>query len=357
MTSQPTNDPVNPAVDLDLQALTPFLAQRLEAGLAGPLRQRLISGGRSNPTYELTDGHSSWILRRPPFGDLLQSAHDMMRESRVVTALHSSAVPVPTIVATCPDADVLGAPFYVMEKIEGRTFRTHADTALLTPTERAELTTSMVETLVALHEIDPRDVGLEDFGRPDGYMERQLRRWVRQWDLVRTREGNEVAELTQRLERSMPELRFPGIVHGDYKIDNLMVDLHTPSRIKALLDWEMATLGDTLADLGQLICFWDEPGGLHNPITAGATAHPGFSTPAEVVAMYASHRGIEVSEIEWYIIFADLKLAVILEQIHARHVAGHTVGDWFDDIGDMVPMLLERAFASASASSDRRLRG
>lgn len=343
--------------DIDLDRLTRFMEEVGGVSLAGPLSRRLISGGRSNPTYELTDGQRSWILRRPPFGDVLQSAHDMMRESRVVSALRDSTVPVPVVVASCADTDVLGVPFYVMDKIDGITLRTHEDTARLSPAERARLATSMVDTMVALHEIDPDAVGLADFGRPEGYLDRQLRRWVRQWHTVKTRDGSDVDELASRLERALPELRFPGIVHGDFKVDNLMVDRNTPSKVLALLDWEMATLGDTLADLGQLICFWDEPGALHNPITAGAMAHPGFPTADEVVQSYADRRGADVAEIEWYILFADLKLAVILEQIHARHMAGQTVGDGFDDIGEMVPLLLDRAFTRASASNDRRLRG
>ncbi|WP_235739081.1 phosphotransferase family protein [Nocardioides alcanivorans] len=328
---------------LDLRALEHYLVKELPHGPAGPLTARLIAGGRSNPTYDVSDGSRHWILRRPPYGEILQSAHDMSREARVMGALHGSAVPVPMVVAHCQDAEVLGAPFYVMDMLEGRTYRTHEDTGTLSVEQRRALTESMVTTLVALHSIDPADVGLADWGRPEGYLQRQVSRWGRQWHEIKTSERSEVDELVERLTRSMPPLRFPGIVHGDFKIDNLMVDHDDPSRILGLLDWEMSTLGDTLADLGVLISFWDEVGRLHNPITAGATAHEGFPSADEVVALYADRRGIDVDDLEWYIVFADFKIAVILEQIHHRHLQGTTVGDWFDDIGDMVGPLLTRA--------------
>ncbi|HEY1135104.1 MAG TPA: phosphotransferase family protein [Nocardioides sp.] len=349
--------------ELDLDALARYLDAHVDGGLGGPLAARLVAGGRSNPTYELLetpaagDGRS-WILRRPPYGEVVAAAaHDMGREARVIGALAGSAVPVPRVVARCEDAAVIGADFYVMEKVEGRTFRTPADTATLTPAERAGLTDSLVDLLVDLHAVDPAAVGLADFGRPDGYLERQLARWQRQWAKIRTRDLTGFGELAARLERSMPTHGRPGIVHGDYKIDNLMVAPDDATRVVALLDWEMATLGDTLADVGMLLSFWDEEGGIHNPITAGATALPGFPDRRTLLATYAERCGIEVSDVEWYVVFADFKLLVILEQIHARHLQGTTVGSGVDDLGPMVPLLLERALAGAGAATDPRLRG
>lgn len=335
-----------PVVPLDLEALTSYLA-RVGAPLAGPLTADLIAGGRSNPTYGLSDGTSEWILRRPPHGHVLQSAHDMGRETRVVTALSGTLVPVPRVVAHCEDLAVIGAPFYVMDRLIGRTYRSHEDTATLTEVERVGLTRSLVDTLVDLHEVDPEAVGLGDWGRPHGYLERQVARWGRQWESVRTSERAEVPRLLQHLTATMPETRFPGIVHGDYKIDNVMVGLDDPSQVVGVLDWEMSTLGDTLADLGLLVSFWDEVGAFHNPITAGATAHPGFPSASEVVEAYATRRGIDVEGLDWYVVFADFKIAVVLEQIHARHVQGHTVGEGFDDIGAMVGPLLGRALERA----------
>ena len=355
MTSEVATRPVAPAPDLG--RLRRWLDDAVEGGLGGELTWRLIAGGRSNPTYELSDGERSWILRRPPHGHVLPTAHDMGREHRVLSALQGSAVPVPRVLGLCRDRDVIGAEFYVMDRLDGVTLRTQLDTARLTVEQRRALAAGMVETLVALHEIDPDAVGLGDWGRPVGYLERQLKRWRRQWDASQTRPRAEVDEVLLRLGRTLPESPVLGIVHGDFKVDNMMVDNSDPSRIVGVLDWEMSTLGDTLTDLGILCSFWDQAGEFFNPITAGATALPGFPTRGELVATYAAARGVEVADLDWYMVFADFKIAVILEGIHARHLQGHTVGDDFEGIGEMVGPLLDRALDLASTSTVPGLRG
>jgi aminoglycoside phosphotransferase (APT) family kinase protein len=288
---------------------------------------------------------------------VLPTAHDMGREHRVLHALRDTPVPVPRVVGLCEDKNVIGASFYVMDKLDGITLRTQEDTARLTPEQRGRFADAMVDTLVALHEVDPASVGLGDWGRPTGYLERQLNRWRRQWEASATAPRAEVEELLGRLARALPESHNAGIVHGDFKVDNMMVDRQDPTRIIGVLDWEMSTLGDTLTDLGILCSFWDQEGEFYNPITAGATALPGFPTRQAIVLKYADKRGIEVTDIDWYMVFADFKIAVILEGIHARHVQGLTVGEGFEGIGDMVGPLLDRALAIASASSVRELRG
>jgi aminoglycoside phosphotransferase (APT) family kinase protein len=346
-------------------ALDDIAGERVRRWLAGAdprfsgsrLQTRLIAGGRSNPTYELTDGSRSWILRRPPVGHVLPTAHDMSREYRALTALYGTDVPVPRTVGLCEDLDVLGAPFYVMDRIDGVTLRTPEDTGRLTEAQRRDLAEAAVDTLVALHEVDPADVGLADWGRPDGYLERQLKRWQRQWESSATAPRPEVDELHARLIASMPETRFTGIVHGDFKIDNLMVARDDPTVILGLLDWEMSTLGDTLTDLGILCSFWDHEGEFFNPITAGATAMAGFPTRDEIVDAYASARNVDVTDLDWYLVFADFKIAVILEGIHARHLQGHTAGADFDGVGDMVGPLLNRALQRATRSPSPALRG
>lgn len=347
------------------QALDDDAGERVRQWLAaadpqpvGPrLRSRLIAGGRSNPTYELTDGHRSWILRRPPMGHVLPTAHDMGREYRALTALYGTAVPVPRTVGLCTDTELIGAAFYVMDKIDGITLRTPEDTARLTPAQRRSLAQSAVQTLVALHEVDPAGVGLADWGRPEGYLERQLKRWQRQWESSATSPRPEIDELHERLAASMPDTRFPGIVHGDFKIDNLMVGCDDPTRILGLLDWEMSTLGDTLTDLGLLCSFWDQQGEFFNPITAGATAMAGFPTRDEIVDAYAVARSVDVTDLDWYLVFADFKIAVILEGIHARHLQGHTTGADFEGVGEMVGPLLNRALERATRAPSLALRG
>lgn len=332
-----------PEPGLDLARLRDFLNTRLPGGVGATLAAGLIAGGRSNPTYELDDGRGTWILRRPPFGLVLPTAHDMKREYRVLSALSVQGYPVPTPLAYCEDLSIAGCAFYVMEKVDGITLRTPEQAATLTPTQRARLSGTLIRTLADLHRIDAGAAGLADFGRPQGYLNRQLERWKKQWDASRTQPRDSVRLVLEKLGAAIPPLRYPGIVHGDYKVDNLMLDRQDPTRILGVLDWEMSTHGDTLADLGILLSFWDEPGLPFNPITAGTTALDGFPGAADLLERYAACRGIDPPEIDWYIAFADFKIAVILEGIHARHLEGHTRGADFDNVGEMVAPLLARA--------------
>jgi aminoglycoside phosphotransferase (APT) family kinase protein len=335
---------------IDLTALTLYLDGQLEGGVRGTLTASLISGGRSNPTYEIADSRRTWILRRPPLGRVLPSAHNMEREYRVIHALSGTVVPVPKPVLMCSSTNVLGAPFYLMEKIDGQTIRTPEDAAELPVEDRGRLGMAMADTLAALHKVDPAAVGLSDFGRPEGYLDRQLDRWEAQWRASRTKDRPEVDLLLDILRRTVPTTLFSGIVHGDFKIDNVMVANDDGGSVIAVLDWEMATLGDTLADVGILLSFWDEPGRPHNPVTGGLTAVAGFPSRAEVLERYSKQRGIELPETDWYVVFADMKIAVILEGIHARYLGGQTVGAGFEDIEEMVGPLLKRALDLAESA-------
>jgi aminoglycoside phosphotransferase (APT) family kinase protein len=327
---------------VDLTALTTYLRAE-SVPLEGPLTARLISGGRSNLTYVVTDGASRWVLRRPPLGDILNGAHDVAREHRVMAGLASTAVPVPAMVALCRDESVLGVEFYMMDEVVGHVLRTTDMIEPLAPATRAALGNSLVDTLADLHDADFTAAGLGDLGRPDGYLQRQVDRWVRQYGVIRDRELPHVDDVVVALRESMPQSSGASVVHGDYRIDNVMVGLDDPSRIAAVLDWEMATLGDPLADLGMLLMFWDEVGRTFNPITNGLTAFEGFPSRDQVVERYVARRGLQVDNLDWYVVFSQFKLAIILEQMHVRHQTGQTRGDGFQGIGDMPIQLLQTA--------------
>lgn len=305
----------------------------------GPLTGRLIEGGRSNLTYEVTDGATKWVVRRPPLGHVLATAHDMRREHRVISALHATEVPVPRAVLLCEDEEVLGAPFYVMEFVEGTPYRTAEQLAALGPERTRAAVLGLVDTLVELHAVDPASVDLDDFGRPEGFLDRQLRRWGKQLDASRSRELPGIDELHAALGRELPDAQPPSVIHGDYRLDNVL--LGDDDRIRAVLDWEMSTLGDPLTDLGLLVMYSVPLGLPDSPVSTTATA-PGHPDPAELVRRYAGRSGRDVSAVSWYTAFAWFKLAVILEGIHYRYTLGQTVGRGFDRIGELVPVFVER---------------
>ena len=323
------------------------LLDRERPGLVhGPLTGLLIEGGRSNLTYAVSDGTTKWVVRRPPLGHVLATAHDMRREHRVISALHPTAVPVPRPVLLCEDPGneaAPGAPFYVMEFVEGTPYRTAGQLAPLGPERTRAALLGLVDTLVELHSVDPAAVGLADFGRPEGFLDRQLRRWGKQLDASRNRDLPGIDELHAALGRRLPHSPAPAVVHGDYRLDNVL--LGDDDRITAILDWEMSTLGDPLTDLG-LLTMYSVPLGLpDSPVSTTATA-PGHPSPAELVERYAARSGRDVSSVAWYTAFAWFKLAVILEGIHYRYTLGQTVGAGFDRIGDLVPVFIEHGLAT-----------
>lgn len=318
------------------------------AGLTdlGELRGvQLIAGGRSNLTYRLDLDGGMIVLRRPPLGHVLPTAHDMNREYRVLTALASTAVPVPEPLASCQDTDVIGAPFYLMRFVDGLVLRTVQDGAVLTPEQCGELSNLMAETMAAIHGVDLEATGLADFGRPAGYMSRQLARWQRQRDLSNTRELPGYAELVERLAAGLPESDDGTLVHGDFRLDNTLVRLTAPASVAAVVDWEMSTLGDPLADLGLTLSYWAEGAGGLPEVTVGATVTslPGFWSRERFAARYSELTGRDVGGIGYYIAFGYFKLAIVLEGIHARFLQHQTVGEGFEREGVAVPALIERA--------------
>ncbi|GED89616.1 phosphotransferase family protein [Streptomyces sp. 6-11-2] len=328
---------------LDLDRLRGLLDRERPGLVRGPLTGRLIEGGRSNLTYTVSDGASRWVVRRPPLGHVLATAHDMGREHRVISALHPTEVPVPRPVLLCEDEDVLGAPFYVMEFVEGTPYRTADQLAPLGEERTRNAVLSLVDTLVELHAVDPAEVGLEGFGRPEGFLERQLRRWGKQLAASRNRELAGVDELHAALGRALPVSPAPAVVHGDYRLDNVL--LGPDDRITAVLDWEMSTLGDPLTDLGLLVMYSTPLGMPDSPVSTTAEA-PGHPSASELVERYAARSGRDVSAVSWYTAFAWFKLAVILEGIHYRYTLGQTVGRGFDRIGDLVPVFLDHGLTT-----------
>ncbi|WP_344457770.1 phosphotransferase family protein [Actinocorallia aurantiaca] len=334
---------LEPVPGLDFPQLSRWLEQALpDAGeLTGAT---LIAGGRSNLTYRLDLSGRSVALRRQPLGHVLPTAHDMAREYRVLSALAGSGgVPVPRPLALCTDKSVLGADFYLMEWVDGRILRTVEDAADVTPEQAGELSQRLAEALAAIHTLDVKAAGLSDFGRPEGYMARQLKRWGQQWERSKTRELPAYDKLVTRLAEGLPEHSPASLVHGDFRLDNALVRLEPKPEIAAVVDWEMSTLGDPLADLGLTLVYWLEPGEEALPVGATVTAAPGFGTRAQFVEAYANLTGFDVDGLDYYVAFGCFKLAIILEGIHARFLQNATVGEGFDKIGDAVPLLIDRA--------------
>ena len=326
-----------------------------------PLSFELISGGRSNLTYLVRGGGQEWVLRRPPLGHVLPTAHDMAREHRVLSALASTDVPAPRPIALCEDPAVNDMPFYVMQYCPGVVLAQDIPPGYApTPDDRRRISLALVDTLVRLHAVDYHAVGLDGFGRPDGYLERQVRRWSEQWQRSKTSELPEIDEVIRRLRAALPPSPAPTIVHGDYRLGNMALDPYDPGRVAAIFDWEMATLGDPLADLGYTLIYWtdaDDPPPSGGVGTASAfTARPGFFTRAEIAAEYARRSGRNVDAADFYQVLALYKLAVISEGIYARYLQGKTLGEGFAGMGRSAGPLVQRALSIADASSDRRLR-
>lgn len=331
---------------LDPVRLRAWLDTRHPSLAGGPFQARLLVGGLSNLTFRLDDGEHRWVLRRPPLGHVLSTAHDMHREHRIIAALKDTAVPVPAtlLAADDPDGEAgVGAPFYLMEFVEGETLNSPADNAGRDPRWIAGLAPALVEVLAALHALDPLPLGLGDFGRPAGFLERQVRRWGRQLDQSRSRPLGELDELAARVAATVPDSAEVSIVHGDFRLDNtLIATVQGRPRVAAVLDWEMSTLGDPLTDLGLLGVYWSLhriPEAARSPLASAIDPAAGYPPFESLVDDYARLRGIPAPDVSWYVGFASYKLAVILEGIHYRHTQGLTVGAGFDTVGALVPAL------------------
>ena len=326
---------------LDLERFAAWFDGACPGEIGGPLQGRLIAGGRSNLTYGVSDGTKSWVVRRPPLGHVLATAHDMAREYRVITALRDTSVPVPLTYALCADPGVLGAPFYVMSTVDGVAYRTAAQLTAVGPARARAIAERMVGTLALLHAVVPAEVGLADFGRPEGFLARQVRRWQKQLDASRSREIPGIDELHALLAANTPDGTTPTIVHGDYRLDNVLVG--PDDHVAAVVDWEMATLGDPLTDVGLLIVYQRMERLGEGPMASDA---PGYPAEAEILDLYARFSGRDLPDLGFYIALASFKTAVVLEGIHYRYVHGQTVGEGFEAIGTLVEPLVASGLAA-----------
>jgi aminoglycoside phosphotransferase (APT) family kinase protein len=352
--STDAHEKTGPSAKINVEGLRRFFADRKLGDPAG-LWSENISFGHSNEVHLVHFEDKAWALRRPPRGPLLPTAHDVMREYRVLNALQDAPVPIPRVYAACDDPAYIGAPFYLMEYMQGEVIRADGKSFATTPELRCRVSEQMVDVLVALQEVDWRAVGLEGFGRPDGYLERQLRRWVDQLErtLPHTRPLPVMEQVRDWLKAHMPGSPAPTIVHGDYKLDNVMFDPAPPPTVIAVFDWEMSTIGDPLADLGWMLSYWPDPddAAQQRGAVTSMAAEPGFLTRREMIARYEAQTGRAMKHFGFYRAFALFKLAIIMEGSYARYLRGQTDDPLFAALDQRVPALADAAWAACRAAS------
>jgi aminoglycoside phosphotransferase (APT) family kinase protein len=327
------------------------LEEHLDAhGLgSGAIEAESVGEGHSNVTYLVRRGDTELVLRRPPRPPLPPSAHDVLREARLLRAVQDADVRTPRVLLTCDDESVIGAPFYVMERVEGDVITRELPPALDSEDERRRLGEELVDALVEIHAVDWEACGLEGYGKPTGYLDRQLRRFGGLWEHNKTRELRVLDDLSVWLAEHKPESGPATIVHGDYRLGNVMFAPGTPARLNAIFDWELATIGDPLADVGYLVATWAQPGDPENAISAlgGLTRRAGFPTREQLIERYEAGSGRSMSDVRWYMTLALWKSAVFLEGSYKRRLAGTTEDPWFDLLETGVPEVAERAWGIA----------
>jgi aminoglycoside phosphotransferase (APT) family kinase protein len=343
-----------PNATVDIAGLRSFIRDR-KLGEPDDLRSENISFGHSNEVHLVHFQGKSWALRRPPRGPLLPTAHDVMREYRVLNALQSTPVPVPRVYAACDDPKYIGAPFYLMEYMRGDVIRADGKSFANTPERRRAVSEGMIDLLVELQKVDWRAVGLEGFGRPDGYLPRQLKRWVDQLERTtpHTRPLPVMNQVRDWLQAHLPESPPATIVHGDYKLDNVMWNPSDPPKPIAIFDWEMSTIGDPLADLGWLLSYWPDPS--DGPVRVGSMAtmapEPGYLTRREMLDRYEAKTGRKMTYFPFYQAFAIFKLAIIMEGSYSRFVLGQTDDPLFIQMKERVPALADNAWRVCQAAN------
>ncbi len=337
--------PVRQGEELDGAALAEYLRGKLE-GLEEGLAIEQFPGGHSNLTYLLRAGAREYVLRRPPFGPVAPRAHDMAREYGVLRAVHPVFPPAPRVFLLCEDPAVIGATFFVMERRRGLVLRREVPPEYAgDPAFPLRVSAAFVDCLAMLHSIDIERCGLSALGRPEGFLERQVRGWADRWARAKTEELPEMERLIGWLSGRLPASGLPALVHNDYKLDNLMLDAQDTGRVEAVLDWEMATVGDPLVDLGLTLCYWPEAGDseIRREAISGLTAAPGWYSRAQLVERYRRKTGRDLSRLSYYEVFALFKLAVVLQQIYLRYRRGQTQDQRFRDFDARVRGLADAA--------------
>jgi aminoglycoside phosphotransferase (APT) family kinase protein len=343
---------VRPGEELDLGKLEPFLRSHFPTEL-GPLSVRQFPSGHSNLTYALQFGSRELVLRRPPFGSKVRSAHDMSREFRVLSRLHSVYAPAPEVLFYCDDESLLGAPFYLMEPVHGVILRKDPPPGLDFSREKARrLSESFIENLAFLHSLDYAAVGLAELGKPQGYLERQVRGWIERYHGSKTHEYQEVEKISDWMQQHIPSTSGASLIHNDYKYDNVVLDPANIARIIGVLDWEMCTIGDPLTDLGTSLAYWVDPADPEElqENRSGPTNHPGSLTRAELAEYYAQKTGRDVSQMSFFLTLARFKLAVIVQQIYYRYHQGLTKDERFACMPQRINILLRSSLHSAQTS-------
>jgi aminoglycoside phosphotransferase (APT) family kinase protein len=340
---------VRPGEALDLAKLEPFLRNHFPDEL-GSLIVRQYPSGHSNLTYSLQLGSREMVLRRPPFGSKVKTAHDMGREFRVLSKLHAHYPAAPQVLLFVDDESVLGAPFYLMEPIHGVILRRDVPPDLdFSPVLARRVSESFLDNLALLHGLDYNSIGLRDLGKPQGYLERQVGGWIERYHGSKTREIPEVETISSWIQQHMPSPSTAALIHNDYKYDNVVLDPNDLSRIIGVLDWEMCTIGDPLADLGSALAYWvdrnDPPEILET--RWGPTTYPGSLTRAQLVERYAQKTGHDVSDMAFYLVFARFKIAVIVQQIYYRYQQGLTHDERFATMPQRITLLLRAALGTA----------
>lgn len=337
--------PVRPGEELPAAALEAYLRPHLPDA-SGPLVIEQFAHGHSNLTYLLRFGESAVVLRRGPFGNSVKTAHDMGREYRVLSKLWPVYPPAPRPIVSCEDASVLGAPFYVMERRRGLILRQVLPPGFeLDPATARRLSTNLIDHLAHLHSLDYQAAGLGDLGRPQGYTTRQVGGWTERYLKARTDDVPAMDRVARWLAERTPPESDATLIHNDYKYDNLVLDPADPTRIVAVLDWEMATVGDPLMDLGTTLGYWVEAGDppAFRKAATGPTLVPGSLTRRELAERYAEQTGRDLTNLHFYYGFGLFKIAVIVQQIYARYVRGHTRDDRFARLDQLVAVLAEQA--------------